>query len=84
MKVKYSSEDPIPRATHKVNGYSAITHDDAKSILGELLFERMLADKVKGIGPTPDTVYPWNVRDYLMIGDQEPAPPSEGRESRGE
>ncbi len=46
-----------------------VSHEDAKTILGEERFERMLKDRVRSQGPRPGTVYPWNVIDYLGFGE---------------
>jgi hypothetical protein len=34
-------------------------------LLGENRFNELTNDKIRCLGPTKDTVYPWNVVDYL-------------------
>ena len=51
----------------QINQYQAIPYDSVKQLLGEETFATLLADKVRGCGPTRDTIYPWNVIDYLQL-----------------
>lgn len=32
---------------------------------------RLLDDKIRRLGPTQGTIYPWNVVDYLILDDRE-------------
>lgn len=47
----------------------AVTHLEAKSLLGDERFARLLADPIRRWGPTKTTVYPWNVVDYVHQPD---------------
>lgn len=48
--------------------FAAVTHSGARLLLGDERFDLMMNDKIKCKGPTADTVYPWNVVDYMTIG----------------
>ena len=56
-----------------VNGitYQAIPRDEVLRVLGQPKYEKLLKDKIRNLGPTPDTVYTWNVHSYMMM----PEPP---------
>jgi|JI10StandDraft_1071094.scaffolds.fasta_scaffold08402_9 hypothetical protein len=47
------------------NRYSCVSYTDCTFLLGRLRFEALLADPIRRYGPTPATVYSWNVVDYL-------------------
>lgn len=49
----------------RIEQYEAVPLKDAATILGDEVFGRLRADKIRCLGPTPDTVYPWNVIDYM-------------------
>lgn len=44
--------------------YKYVRADDARVFLGSIRFGRLQRDRVRGLGPLPDTFYPWNVADY--------------------
>jgi hypothetical protein len=44
--------------------YQAVSMEDAAELLGDRL-AMLLDDPVRKHGPTPDTIYPWNIVDYL-------------------
>lgn len=50
-----------------VEQYQAVSAPKAHVILGDEKYQRLLRDKVRGLGPVPGTFYPWNVVDYLQI-----------------
>ncbi len=45
--------------------YQAVSFYSCHQILGDR-FDLLRADPVRGKGPTPDTIYPWNVIDYMI------------------
>lgn len=47
----------------------AVTHMEARSLLGEARFRRLANDPIRRLGPTPTTVYHWNVADYVQFPD---------------
>lgn len=53
----------------KVEQYRAVSHMDALKLLGENRFGRLMDDAIRGVGPTKDTIYPWNVVDYMLYKD---------------
>ena len=53
--------------TTKIGQYSAVSIEVAATLLGEELFEQLSKDKVRSLGPTSATIYPWNVVDYLSM-----------------
>jgi hypothetical protein len=58
-------------ATHivMVEQYQAVPRSVAEELLGVERYGRLLRDKVRNLGPTADTVYPWNVVDYIHVPD---------------
>lgn len=50
--------------------YHCLSLEDARTILGPTYFDIMMADKVKNLGPIKNTIYYWNVIDYLTISLQ--------------
>lgn len=59
------AKQQVDQFTQQHGQYSYVNYGDAKAILGDDRFERLLKDKVRWQGPLPATVYPWNVIDYL-------------------
>ena len=49
----------------RVSQYAAISHGDALALLGEDRLSRLTRDPIRKLGPTPETIYPWNVQAYL-------------------
>lgn len=47
------------------NQYKAVSFYSCRQILGDRL-DLLLADPIRGKGPTVDTIYPWNVIDYMV------------------
>ena len=67
MKLIYSQDsDLIECATELFNGFKGVKLENAKSILGEEQFRKMMANRTKSKGPKEGTIYPWNVRDFYM------------------
>ena len=66
--------DEVQLATVEVNGYQAVDKLDALRLLGEERLAELLADKIRCLGPTKDTIYPWNVIDYLTRNEPETNP----------
>jgi len=54
-----------------VQQYQAVSHADAKLLLGDTWFDKIMADPIRRLGPTSDTIYPWNVADALQLQDVE-------------
>lgn len=54
---------------HYIQQYQAVSVEVAETLLGEERCARMLKDKIRGLGPSSCTVYPWNVADYLQFPD---------------
>jgi hypothetical protein len=52
-----------------IDGYAGVPLAEAEKVLGEARYAAMMADKIRSKGPTTETVYPWNVVDYLTSGD---------------
>jgi hypothetical protein len=44
--------------------FSAVSHLNARDLLGDV-FDDLLCDKIRCLGPMNGFVYPWNVVDYL-------------------
>lgn len=47
--------------------YGGITHEAAAELLEQEFFDKMMLDPIKRMGPTKDTVFWWNLRDYLLL-----------------
>lgn len=45
--------------------YKAVTFYSCKQILGDR-FDLLLADPIRRLGPTAESIYPWNVVDYMI------------------
>lgn len=56
----------VDRITARVGVYGAVMRIDAQRLLGEEVYSQLLSNKVKNLGPTPDSIYPWNVVDYFQ------------------
>jgi len=63
---------PRPEAQEMVNAVTihmsqchAVSFDDCEKLLGKTQFAKLKADPIRRLGPVPETVYPWNVVDYL-------------------
>lgn len=54
----------VSRHEFRIDQYRAVPRSLAKKLLG-LRYELLLIDPIRNIGPTKETVYPWNVIDYL-------------------
>jgi len=55
----------VDNVTLRVDQYAAVSTAEARSLLGEIDYERMMKNQVKNKGATVVTVYPWNIVDYL-------------------
>lgn len=51
--------------TFRAGQFAAVSREAASLVLGNAAFEALTRDKIRGIGPTQGTIYPWNVVDYL-------------------
>lgn len=49
----------------RVDGFAAVTRDNALSLLGSDRLAALLKDPIRRFGPSADTIYPWNVVDAL-------------------
>ena len=52
-----------------VKQYQAVPKTVAFQILGDERYLRLMADKIRNLGPNEETVYPWNVVDYVHVPD---------------
>jgi len=52
----------------KVGQYRAVSYYLCGQFLGDR-FDMLLADPIRNKGPIPETVYPWNLVDYLCCHD---------------
>jgi len=55
-----------------VGPYSVVEYVNALSLLGKDRFANLVKDPIKGIGPTKDTLYSWNVIDAMYQSTQCP------------
>lgn len=68
MDRKEAEQQVAPYVT-RIRQFQAVSHADALALLGEERFERMLKSPIRSLGPTPETVYPWNVADFIQHPD---------------
>jgi hypothetical protein len=74
MKTRAEFYEAVSIYSTQIRGYAAVRHADAKALLGDEWFAKLMADKIRRLGPTDNSVYPWNVTDYLQMKHQaEPA-----------
>lgn len=50
----------------QVDQYQAVRREQAMAIIGDVRYERLCNDRVRNLGPNDETLYPWNVSDYLV------------------
>jgi len=46
--------------------YQGVQLDEIAKLLSVEQYAKLIDDPIRGIGPTRDSIYPWNVIDYLM------------------
>ena len=63
------AENIVAPLIQQIGQYQAVSLAAAQQVLGDELFKALTADKVRGCGPTHDTIYPWNVADYVQLKD---------------
>ncbi len=49
-----------------VEQYAAVALDHACQILGIVVYHRMMTNPIRCLGPNGESVYPWNVVDYMV------------------
>ena len=50
--------------TFKVKQFKAVSKEDCRRLLGER-YQLLVQDRIRNLGPDKDTIYPWNLVDYL-------------------
>jgi len=45
--------------------YQAVSYDSCRQIIGDRI-DLLLSDPIRCKGPTKETVYPWNLVDYMI------------------
>ena len=63
------AEKIVAPLIQQIGQYQAVSLAAARQLLGDELFESLASDKVRGCGPTRETIYPWNVADYVQLKD---------------
>ena len=72
------AEAIVAQYIEHVAQYAAVSVENATKLLGEERCQRMLSDRIRGLGPKPGTVYPWNVADYLVSPELNARPTTGG------
>ena len=49
-----------------IGNYQCIPLATVEALLGKERAAALLKDPIRKLGPTKDTIYPWNVADYLQ------------------
>jgi hypothetical protein len=62
----------VAKCTFRIGPFKAVTLISCQQLLTESAFKRMQKDPLRKHGPSKDTVYPWNVVDYLVELAEEP------------
>lgn len=50
----------------KHNQYTVVSRMDTKSLIGSDKYDILLKDKIRNLGPSSDSIYYWNVVDYVQ------------------
>lgn len=61
------AEEYTKQVTINIRGFKAVLKDDAKKLLACERYRLIMLDPIKRIGPCADSIYPWNVVDYLSL-----------------
>lgn len=61
------AEEYTKEVTIDINGFKAVLKSDAMKLLACERYRLLLLDPIKRIGPSKDSIYPWNVIDYLSL-----------------
>lgn len=69
MSEREKTESIVARYMQQDGKYQVVSRADAKMLLGDDLYDRLLHDRIRNAGPSPDSLYPWNVVDYLQNED---------------
>jgi len=56
----------VDEVTIKVNQFKAVSLEDCLRLLETQKFLLLRQDPIRRAGPSKETVYPWNVVDYLQ------------------
>lgn len=51
--------------------YATVLRGDIHRVLTTETFNQLVKDKIRNCGPTPETIYAWNLNDYLIIQEQQ-------------
>ena len=57
----------VDLSAEKCGPYRCLPAHRAWAVLGDQVFEQLISDRLRGLGPVADTYYPWNVVDYLEM-----------------
>lgn len=52
-----------------LNRIPGVHVDDVRRLLGDTTFEKLKRDVIRRLGHDAESVYPWNVADYLQLND---------------
>jgi hypothetical protein len=61
------AEEFTKQVTVDIRGFKAVAKSDAKKLLACERYRLLMLDPIKRVGPTNDSIYPWNVVDYLSL-----------------
>lgn len=67
---KEEAEAMVQPYIFKIQQYQAVSYAAVCEILGPDGLAQLKADKIRNLGPTEETVYPWNVVSMLLIRSQ--------------
>ena len=61
---RYVAQRAVDLVSFRLNQYSVVSKENATELLGDDLTD-LMSDPIKSKGPGSNTIYSWNVVDYL-------------------
>jgi hypothetical protein len=68
-KARAAAESQVAGSVVMIGQYQAVAHCDARELLGDERYARLLKDPLRKGGPQAGYVYPWNVADFIQFPD---------------
>lgn len=65
VMTRSEAQSVVDSVTFMVDQFKAVDFADCIRLLGPERFLMLRSDPIRRLGPRPETVYPWNLVDYL-------------------
>jgi hypothetical protein len=62
---RQAAQDRVKSITFKAGVFSAVGFSECLELLGPERFLMLRSDPIRRLGPEKETVYPWNLVDYM-------------------